>query len=186
MKAILLLTFFLVTNPTIIQPELTDNETFSRSASYEYNSEDPIKQGEEEEVIEPKALKDKELKDSTNVQGENFETPIFNSNDQKWIEHSQFMSILILSFGFLVICAYILVMIWLGKGWGSNSTQVVIVTLVLVSSIFLVTAGFSEKQIAPVVGLLGTIIGYLLGNNANNNNPSSKKQAVQSNNKETL
>ena len=29
--------------------------------------------------------------------------------------------------------------------------------------VFLIVAGYTEKQIAPVIGLLGTIAGYLLG-----------------------
>ena len=32
-----------------------------------------------------------------------------------------------------------------------------------VFAIFLVVAGYSDQQIAPVIGLLGTIAGYLLG-----------------------
>jgi hypothetical protein len=35
--------------------------------------------------------------------------------------------------------------------------------LIVVSAIFLVVAGYSDQQIAPVIGLLGTIAGYLLG-----------------------
>jgi hypothetical protein len=35
--------------------------------------------------------------------------------------------------------------------------------LIVVSAIFLVVAGYSDEQIAPVIGLLGTIAGYLLG-----------------------
>ncbi len=38
--------------------------------------------------------------------------------------------------------------------------------LVVVASVFLVVAGYSEKQIAPVIGLLGTIVGYILGKNS--------------------
>lgn len=72
------------------------------------------------------------------------------------------MSVIILIFGLLVIVPYIFVMIKLGKGWGENSTKIVIITLVLVSSIFLITAGYDETQITPVIGLLGTIVGYAL------------------------
>lgn len=35
--------------------------------------------------------------------------------------------------------------------------------LIIISAVFLVVAGYSDKQIAPVMGLLGTIAGYLLG-----------------------
>ena len=35
--------------------------------------------------------------------------------------------------------------------------------LILVATIFLIVAGYSSTQIAPAMGLLGTIAGYLLG-----------------------
>ena len=37
------------------------------------------------------------------------------------------------------------------------------VTLIVVSSLFIITAGYSSEQIAPAMGLFGTIAGYLLG-----------------------
>ncbi len=37
------------------------------------------------------------------------------------------------------------------------------VPLIVVSAIFLVVTGYSQEQITPVIGLLGTIAGYLLG-----------------------
>lgn len=36
-------------------------------------------------------------------------------------------------------------------------------TLIIVAAVFLIVAGYTEQQIAPVMGLLGTIAGYLLG-----------------------
>src|SRR6266850_2732173 len=35
--------------------------------------------------------------------------------------------------------------------------------LIIVAAVFLIVAGYTEQQIAPVMGLLGTIAGYLLG-----------------------
>lgn len=35
--------------------------------------------------------------------------------------------------------------------------------LIIISAIFLVVTGYSQEQIAPVIGLLGSIAGYLLG-----------------------
>lgn len=35
--------------------------------------------------------------------------------------------------------------------------------LIIVASVFLIVTGYSQDQIAPVMGLLGTIAGYLLG-----------------------
>ena len=37
------------------------------------------------------------------------------------------------------------------------------VTLVIVGTLFVITAGFDSEQIAPAMGLFGTICGYLLG-----------------------
>ena len=35
--------------------------------------------------------------------------------------------------------------------------------IIVISAVFLVVAGYSDTQITPIVGLLGTIAGYLLG-----------------------
>lgn len=40
--------------------------------------------------------------------------------------------------------------------------------LIVIVSVFLVVAGYSETQIAPVMGLLGTIAGYILGKDSSN------------------
>jgi len=37
------------------------------------------------------------------------------------------------------------------------------VPLVCVLAVFLVVMGYRESQIAPAIGLLGTVVGYLLG-----------------------
>jgi glycerol uptake facilitator-like aquaporin len=42
-------------------------------------------------------------------------------------------------------------------------TRPVIVIAVIFSTLILVTAGYSNDQIAPAFGLFGTIVGYLLG-----------------------
>jgi len=35
--------------------------------------------------------------------------------------------------------------------------------LIITGALFLVVAGYTDKQMAPVMGLLGTLAGYLLG-----------------------
>tara|TARA_R110002124_G_scaffold103352_2_gene252315 strand:+ start:160 stop:552 length:393 start_codon:yes stop_codon:yes gene_type:complete len=42
--------------------------------------------------------------------------------------------------------------------------------LIIIAAVFLIVAGYSEKQIAPVIGLLGTVAGYLLGKSHSNRN----------------
>jgi hypothetical protein len=41
--------------------------------------------------------------------------------------------------------------------------RTITVPLVVIAALFMVTAGFSTSDVAPVIGLLGTIVGYLLG-----------------------
>ena len=41
--------------------------------------------------------------------------------------------------------------------------RIVITTLVICGTLFFVAAGFSSEQIAPAIGLFGTVVGYLLG-----------------------
>lgn len=38
--------------------------------------------------------------------------------------------------------------------------------IVVIGSLFLIVAGYSDTQMGPVMGLLGTIAGYLLGKNS--------------------
>jgi len=45
----------------------------------------------------------------------------------------------------------------------TNSLKYLSISLIIVGSLFLVTAGYGNTQIAPIIGLLGTVAGYLLG-----------------------
>jgi len=44
-----------------------------------------------------------------------------------------------------------------------DTIKIIVITLIIVGTLFLITAGYSNNQIAPAMGLLGTIAGYLLG-----------------------
>jgi len=50
----------------------------------------------------------------------------------------------------------------------NGAIRFVTVTLIISGSLFLITAGFGNNQIAPAFGLLGTIAGYLLGKGSAN------------------
>lgn len=45
----------------------------------------------------------------------------------------------------------------------SEAIRLVALILIVTGTLFLVTAGYSAEQIAPALGLLGTVAGYLLG-----------------------
>lgn len=46
-----------------------------------------------------------------------------------------------------------------------------VVTLIIIGTLVLVAAGYSSDQIAPVIGLFGTVAGYLLGRNSQSPTP---------------
>jgi hypothetical protein len=71
------------------------------------------------------------------------------------------MSATVLLFGFLTLClaAYV---IRRGHPWEAV-LKIFGMVLIVVLTVFLIVAGYDDKQIAPAMGLLGTIAGYLLG-----------------------
>lgn len=72
------------------------------------------------------------------------------------------LSYSILIFGLLVL----LLMSTLVARFNVNINRILrafALVLIIVAAVFLIVAGYDEKQIAPVMGLLGTIAGYLLG-----------------------
>ncbi len=79
------------------------------------------------------------------------------------------MCAVVLGFGFLVTLIAA-VLLWKGKSHGAV-LRVFGTILILVLAVFLVIAGYDDKQIAPVLGLLGTVAGYLLGSRTVNGEP---------------
>ena len=62
----------------------------------------------------------------------------------------------------LIVLALATYLIRLGKS--SESVLRIFGTILIISSsVFLIVAGYTNQQIAPAMGLLGTVAGYLLG-----------------------
>jgi hypothetical protein len=72
------------------------------------------------------------------------------------------LSMTILVFGLIVIGLEVY-LIKTRKLNPDDTIKFIVITLIITSTLFLITAGYSNDQIAPAVGLLGTIAGYLLG-----------------------
>jgi uncharacterized membrane protein len=73
-----------------------------------------------------------------------------------------YLSLEILLFGLVVIVLEYLLL--RKKNVRPEDTlRVYAVTLVIVGTLFAITAGYGSEQIAPAMGLFGTIAGYLLG-----------------------
>jgi asparagine N-glycosylation enzyme membrane subunit Stt3 len=78
------------------------------------------------------------------------------------------LSLIVLAFGLIIILLEIF-LIRSKKISSEDTIKFIIITLIITSTLFLITAGYSNDQIAPAVGLLGTIAGYLLGRIQNQN-----------------
>jgi len=76
------------------------------------------------------------------------------------------LSIGVLVFGAVILLAEITVMLRQNRYWDDWSLKVLGLTLVIVGGLFLIVAGYSQSQSAPMMALLGTVAGYLLGREA--------------------
>jgi hypothetical protein len=103
-----------------------------------------------------------ELKSKIKYDNSNLEVQTSNENSIWWsTTEAMTMSASVLVFGVIVIgiIAYLIRI-------GSNTEELLKVfgtSLIIIYAIFLVVAGYSDEQMAPVIGLLGTIAGYILG-----------------------
>lgn len=80
------------------------------------------------------------------------------------------LSIAVLGFGLIALLVQSLLM-WKAGFEYQAGLKITTVTLVISGTLFIITAGFSSEQIAPAMGLFGTITGYLLGRE----NPKGKE-----------
>jgi len=73
------------------------------------------------------------------------------------------LSIAVLVFTILLVGIVAGITLKKGQGWGPTTTKLFIIIVVVGGSMFLLTAGYSQEQMTPIIGLLGTIVGYALG-----------------------
>lgn len=100
-------------------------------------------------------------------------TVTINQNQDVWWSNRNAMTIssivLIYSFLIVLIAGYL---IKIGRT-SESVLKILGVILIITSSVFLVVAGYSDQQISPVIGLLGTLAGYLLGKDTKEQTSSS-------------
>jgi C4-dicarboxylate transporter len=85
------------------------------------------------------------------------------------------MSSAVLTFGIIVL---VLATYLIKKGKAPEAVLRIFGTiLIIVIASFLVVAGYSDQQIAPVMGLLGTLAGYLLGKDTKENKEGKSDKA---------
>jgi hypothetical protein len=118
------------------------------------------------------------IPDSTVSQGLNNEPPkpdenaVYEEGKIPMTGTEYKLAVTVLIFGLIVIILEFL-LIRKQRIHSDDIIKFIIVTLVLIGVLFFVAAGYSNNQIAPAVGLFGTVTGYLLGRiqNSTNNNP---------------
>jgi len=74
-----------------------------------------------------------------------------------------YLSLGVLTFGLILIIFTGIVAYRKNSGWDQEATRIFAVSIIVTAGLFLMTAGYSDQQVAPMFGLLGTIVGYLLG-----------------------
>ena len=82
-------------------------------------------------------------------------TPFLSSDEGQ-------LALTILAFGALIVVAE-LIMLRSKQATAEDATRAFAVTLIIIGTLVLICAGYSNNQIAPAMGLFGTIAGYLLG-----------------------
>jgi hypothetical protein len=77
------------------------------------------------------------------------------------------LTCLIIAFGLTVLALYIYAIRNIQDRRPEDVSRALIVITVITGSLVLITAGYSNEQIAPAFGLFGTVIGYMLGRMSN-------------------
>lgn len=77
-------------------------------------------------------------------------------------QYEFWLSAEVLIFGFAVLLAEFL-LLRKAKITAEEALRVFAVSLIIIGTLFAITAGFDSNQIAPAMGLFGTVAGYLLG-----------------------
>ena len=94
------------------------------------------------------------------------------ANNREWTSVEIVLSISVLVFGVICLSLQSLLILKMGDGWDAKSVlRMTSLTLIISSALVLITAGYSAEQVAPVMGLLGTIAGYLLGSGEKGEKP---------------
>lgn len=85
---------------------------------------------------------------------------------REWTSIEIVLSVSMLVFTLVLIIVEAMIIMKADKSWAPSSILKVLgLTLIICISALLVIAGYGKDQIGPVMGLLGVVAGYLLGDN---------------------
>jgi hypothetical protein len=83
-----------------------------------------------------------------------------------WRRSALTLGLSVLVFAVILIGANFFIMVKSQRYWSDRSFKAFALTLIISAGLFLIVIGFSDKQLAPMMGLLGTLAGYILGASA--------------------
>lgn len=97
------------------------------------------------------------------------------------------LSLAVLTFGVIILFLEFFLLVKFSSQVNAQNILIFFtVTLIVVGTLFLISAGISPQQISPALGLFGTIVGYLLGREsakANNTGeiPPNQDESIKEN-----
>jgi predicted MFS family arabinose efflux permease len=74
-----------------------------------------------------------------------------------------FLTLAVIFFGVVVVLIQYLLLRPVVRDRTNEISRTFIVSLIIIGTLALITSGYDSSQIAPALGLFGTIAGYLLG-----------------------
>ena len=83
----------------------------------------------------------------------------------------------LLGFSLILILAILLFLYKLDRGFGNYAFQIIGLILVVTAALFLIVTGYDKDQITPIIGLLGTIVGFIFGSNLSSKTNSKEKKS---------
>ncbi|MFO0943885.1 MAG: hypothetical protein U0930_24375 [Pirellulales bacterium] len=96
-------------------------------------------------------------------------------------ERSFYVALAVLAFGTLILVLESFIILKTNVNWDAFAVlRLFGLTLILTAGMFLISAGYSQDQLAAMMGLLGTVAGYLLGKEG-----STTERSVAAQNAET-
>jgi glycerol uptake facilitator-like aquaporin len=90
------------------------------------------------------------------------------------------LTALIVFFGVIVIFSILMFFRGTAEKNGDRVVRALIVVVIVVGTLVLITAGYSNEQVAPAFGLFGTIVGYFLGRLSSTPATSADKDSSRS------
>ena len=118
----------------------------------------PVRMGQSvnsAQVHEPKELKDES--------GNPPPPPVVSARGRYLSSFEGVISIIVAAIGLIALLMEFMLLRKIPKLKAEDALRVYAVTLIIIGTLFFVTAGFDSNHVAPAMGLFGTVAGYLLG-----------------------